>query len=153
MELVPGRLGRGRDAVHERQHADQRPDGERDLHDGREGAARTARTLRTPICAVRGRKVTRRSALSTIRAPPSSDGHLLERLAHGDARPAADRGSAMRGGATSPRTRLTTTTGTLTAQPGEMAKNDEPKKPTIAFAITTPRPTPSTAEIPRAGGP
>ena len=46
-----------------------------------------------------------------------------------------------------PSTRLTTSTGTLTDQPGEMAKNVEPKKLTIRFAMTIPRPTPSTAPI------
>ena len=75
---------------------------ERDLRDGREAAPPRRVTLRTPICAVRGRNASRRSARSSTACPPCNAGTSSRPSRTGMREPRRIAGSAASGGATSP---------------------------------------------------
>ena len=101
-------------------------------------------TLRTPICAVRGRKESRRSARSSTAWPPCRAATSSSPSRTGIREPRRIAGRAASGGAKRPTMMLAATTGRDTSKPGEIAKKLEPKKRTTAFAIRTPSPTPIT---------
>ena len=129
VRLVPDRVRRRRDAVDQREHRQQRPDREADLDDGRQAAPPRRVTLRMPICAVRGRKPSRRKrAVEQRPGRPRAPEPLRAPRAPGRARrggsPAAPRAAARPARATMLRD---DDRHRRRSKPGEIAKKLEPK--------------------------